>query len=91
MQDEDPDDSYGKQFRGKSIASDMPMTKILREFPRPEIQVEETPFGLRLTALRNLDNQGMHVRVTNQIFPHGIVIPMSPEMTITQWHVPVDR
>ncbi len=90
LQDEDPEDSYGKQFRGKSIASDMPMTKILREFPRPDIKVEETPFGLRLTALRNLDNQGMHVRVTNQIFPHGIVIPMSPEMTITQWHVPVN-
>ncbi len=90
LQDEDPEDSYGKQFRGKSIASDMPMTKILREYPRPDIEIEETPYGLRLIALRNLDNQGMHVRVTNQIFPHGIVIPMSPEMTITQWHVPVD-
>jgi hypothetical protein len=32
----------------------------------------------------------MHVRVTNQVFPHAIVIPMSNEMTITQWHVPVD-
>lgn len=31
-----------------------------------------------------------HVRVTNQIFPQAIVIPMSNEMTITQWHVPVD-
>jgi hypothetical protein len=30
------------------------------------------------------------VRVTNQLFPHGFVIPMSTEMTITQWHVPVD-
>ena len=90
LQDEDPEDGYGKQFRGKSIASEMPMTQILREYPRPEIQVEETEFGLRLIALRNLDNQGMHVRVTNQIFPHGIVIPMSREMTITQWHVPVD-
>jgi hypothetical protein len=30
------------------------------------------------------------MRVTNQLFPHGIVIPLSQEMTITQWHVPVD-
>ena len=31
-----------------------------------------------------------HVRVTNLVFPHGFVIPMSSEMTITQWHVPID-
>jgi phthalate 4,5-dioxygenase oxygenase subunit len=90
LQDEDPAESYGKQFRATSAGADKPMTQILREFPRPEIQVEETHFGLRLISLRNLDNQGMHVRVTNQLFPHGISIPMSPEMTITQWHVPVD-
>jgi hypothetical protein len=24
------------------------------------------------------------------VFPHGFVIPMSSEMTITQWHVPID-
>jgi hypothetical protein len=30
------------------------------------------------------------VRVTNLVFPHAFVIPMSSEMTITQWHVPVD-
>ena len=32
----------------------------------------------------------MHVRITNQIFPAAILIPMSREMTITQWHVPID-
>ena len=32
----------------------------------------------------------MHVRVTNQVFPCAITIPMSAEMNITQWHVPVD-
>src|SRR5262249_41241853 len=31
-----------------------------------------------------------HVRVTNLVFPHAFVIPMSSEMTITQWHVPID-
>jgi hypothetical protein len=30
------------------------------------------------------------VRVTNLVFPHAFVIPMSSEMTITQWHVPID-
>ena len=68
----------------------MPMTKILREYDRPIINVEHTEYGLRLVALREIDDERTHVRVTNQLFPHGFVIPMSTEMTITQWHVPVD-
>ena len=66
------------------------MTKILREYDNPIINVEHTEYGLRLIALRELDEERTHVRVTNQLFPHGFVIPMSTEMTITQWHVPVD-
>jgi phthalate 4,5-dioxygenase oxygenase subunit len=31
-----------------------------------------------------------HVRVTNAIFPHTFVIPLSETLTITQMHVPVD-
>jgi nitrite reductase/ring-hydroxylating ferredoxin subunit len=88
--DEDPVAGYGKQFRGASADSDLPMTRILREYDRPIINVEHTEYGLRLIALREIDDQRTHVRVTNQLFPHGIVIPMSSEMTITQWHVPVD-
>src|SRR6266478_1017168 len=90
FEDEDPAAAYGKQFRGASAGSDMPMTKILREYDRPIINVEHTEYGLRLVALRELDDERTHVRVTNQLFPHGFVIPMSTEMTITQWHVPVD-
>lgn len=90
LQDEDPEESYGKQFRDKSENTEMPMTQVLREYPRPDIQVTETDYGLKLTALRNLDNGATHVRITNQIFPTAICIPMSREMTITQWHVPVD-
>jgi len=90
LQDEDSTDSYGKQFRDKSANTDMPMTQLLREYPRPEIRVEETNYGMKLTALRHLDNGQTHVRVTNQIFPGAICIPMSREMTITQWHVPID-
>ena len=90
FEDEDTSSAYGKQFRGASAGTDMPMTKILREYDRPIINVEHTEYGLRLIALREIDDQRTHVRVTNQLFPHGFVIPMSTEMTITQWHVPVD-
>jgi hypothetical protein len=31
-----------------------------------------------------------HVRVTHAAFPHTFVIPLSPTITITQLHVPVD-
>ena len=90
FEDEDTSAAYGKQFRGASAGTDMPMTRILREYDRPIINVEHTEYGLRLIALREIDDQRTHVRVTNQLFPHGFVIPMSTEMTITQWHVPVD-
>lgn len=90
LEDDDPDDSYGKQFRDKAADTNIPMTKILREYPRPQIEVEETDFGLKITALRHMEQDLTHVRVTNQIFPEAICIPMSREMTITQWHVPID-
>jgi hypothetical protein len=90
FEDEDTSAAYGRQFRGASAGSDMPMTRILREYDLPIINVEQTEYGLRLIALREIDEERTHVRVTNQLFPHGFVIPMSTEMTITQWHVPVD-
>ncbi|WP_169569313.1 Rieske 2Fe-2S domain-containing protein [Sneathiella limimaris] len=90
LQDEDPKDSYGKQFRDTAADTDMPMTKVLREFDQPEIIVEDTDYGMRLIALRDLKNGSSHVRLTNQVFPCAITIPMSNEMNITQWHVPVD-
>lgn len=90
FEDEDPNAGYGKQFRGETSDSDMPMTKVLRDFPRPEIEVDQTDYGLRITSLRKISDKHTHVRVTNLAFPHGIVIPMSKEMTITQWHVPID-
>ena len=90
LEDDDPKDGYGKQFRDRAADSDMPMTRLLREYPRPEIQIEDTDFGFRLTTLRHLDNGLTHVRVTNQIFPAAVCIPMSREMTITQWHVAID-
>jgi phthalate 4,5-dioxygenase len=88
--DEDPKQGYGKLFRDRSIDSEMPMTKIMREFPRPRIEVEQTDFGFRILSLREISQENTHVRVTNLMFPNAFVIPMSREMTITQWHVPID-
>jgi phenylpropionate dioxygenase-like ring-hydroxylating dioxygenase large terminal subunit len=90
FEDEDPTAAYGKQFRGVSADSDMPMTKVLRDYDRPTIEVERADYGLRIIALRKISAECTHVRVTNQVFPHAFVIPMSTEMTITQWHVPID-
>jgi phthalate 4,5-dioxygenase len=90
FEDEDTAESYGKQFRGASADSEMPITRVLREYDRPEISVEPTDYGMRLTALRRLSESSTHVRVTNLVFPQAFVIPMSAEMTISQWHVPVD-
>ena len=90
FEDEDPSTAYGRQFRGASADSDMPMTKMMREYARPEIRVEPTPYGMRLFALRKISEVQTHVRVTNLLFPQAFVIPMSAEMTITQWHVPID-
>ena len=78
------------QFRDVSANSNIPLTKVLREHDRPAIDVEPTDYGLRITTTRQLDGGTTHVRVTNQVFPHAITIPLSQEMIITQWHVPVD-
>jgi len=88
--DGDPSDAYGRMFRDMSLDTDMPMTKIMRDFDKPRIEVETTEFGLRLATLRQISDKSTHVRVTNLIFPNAFIIPMSREMTISQWHVPVD-
>jgi hypothetical protein len=64
---------------------------VLRDYHRPEIITEQTDFGIRIKTLRHLENDKTHVRVTNQVFPSAITIPMSSDMTITQWHVPIDE
>jgi phthalate 4,5-dioxygenase len=88
------DNAEGRQFRSNSVGDvngeSWPMTRIMREFNQPEISFETTPFGLRLTALRKINANLTHVRVTNAIFPHTFVIPLSETMTITQIHLPVD-
>jgi phthalate 4,5-dioxygenase len=92
--DEVGDNAAGKQFRSASAGEvdgqHWPMTRVMRELHRPDIRWEPTPSGMRLTALRQLSETTTHVRVTQAIFPHTFVIPLSETMTITQMHLPVD-
>ena len=85
---QDDEENYGRQFGDRT--ADIPVTRLLREYSCPEIRVSDTEYGLQLTALRQVGNEYMHVRVTHQVFPNAIVIPMSADMNITQWHVPID-
>ncbi len=88
------DNAAGKQFRSASAGGGngerWPMTRIMREFGQPEISFESQPHGFKLTALRPMNEQLTHVRVTHGIFPATFVIPLSQTMTITQMHLPVD-
>ena len=86
---------FGRQFRAASVGEvegqRWPMTRVMREFCSPEIHHEEVAPGLtRLTALRLMNEQLTHVRVTHAAFPHTFVIPLSETVTITQMQVPVD-
>jgi nitrite reductase/ring-hydroxylating ferredoxin subunit len=90
LEDDTTDASYGRQFRGSAADTDIPLTKILRDYPRPTIKTEDTEFGFRLITTRELGDGAVHYRITNLVFPNAIAIPMSNDMTITQWHVPID-
>ena len=94
FEDESLEAVYGRQFRGASAGAvdgeRWPMTRVMREFDQPSISHENMPYGMQITTLRPLNDQFTHVRVTNAIFPHTFVIPLSEHITITQMHVPVD-
>jgi phthalate 4,5-dioxygenase len=87
----------GKQFRS-AAAGDVegerwPMTRVMRELHRPKLSADalqsDTWQGIRITALRQLSEQTTHVRITQAVFPHVFIIPLSETLTITQWHLPV--
>ena len=98
LQDESLDtvgcNAAGRQFRSASageVGGDRwPMSRIMREFHRPDIRCESRPYGMQITALRAMSPQHTHVRVTQSILPATFVIPLSETLTITQMHVPVD-
>jgi phenylpropionate dioxygenase-like ring-hydroxylating dioxygenase large terminal subunit len=95
LADEQGGDAFGRQFRAASVGDvdgeRWPMTRVMREFFRPEIRFDAVADGLlRLTTLRPMTDALTHVRVTHAAFPATFVIPLSETITITQMHVPVD-
>jgi phthalate 4,5-dioxygenase len=90
FEDGDPTANYGRPFRANSADSDMPITKVMRDYVQPRIDVVPTDYGLRLCTRRRISDVHTHIRVTHLAFPQAFVIPLSSDMTITQWHVPVD-
>jgi len=95
LQDESLEGSYGRQFRAASVGEvageRWPMTRVMREFGQPELRFDAVAEGLlRLTTIRPMSDELMHVRVTHAMFPATFVIPLSETITITQMHVPID-
>ena len=90
----DVDEEYGLQFRATIADTGVPTTVLMRDVPNPTITLESTSSGFRLVTTRDYNAEGVapftHVRVTNCLFPNAITIPMSADIAITQWHVPID-
>jgi phthalate 4,5-dioxygenase len=58
----------------------------------PEIETEETDFGIRIFSIRKTDEDRTFFRVTNFILPNLATIPgpMSGDGYNLYWHVPID-
>jgi phthalate 4,5-dioxygenase len=87
---EDPRDTYGQQFREEVEGTGRSLSSLVGENFRPDIEVEPTESGLRVYAVRALDEVTRHVRITNLLFPNAFVVPFGNSKVFTQWHVPVD-
>ena len=88
--DQDPREVYGQQFAERVEGTDKSLSAIVGENFRPDIEVEPTEYGLRVFAIRQLDEQTKHVRITNLLFPNAFVVPFGNTKVFTQWHVPID-
>ncbi len=90
----DVEEDYGLQFRATIGDTGVPTTVLMRDVANPDIGLEPTAYGFRLVTLRDYHIDSArpftHVRITNCLFPNAITIPMSAEIAITQWHVPID-
>jgi len=87
---EDPRETYGQQFAEKVQGTDQTLSALVGEHYRPDIEVEPTEYGLRVFAVRTLNEQLRHVRITNLLFPNAFVVPFGNSKVFAQWHVPID-
>jgi phenylpropionate dioxygenase-like ring-hydroxylating dioxygenase large terminal subunit len=87
---QDPREVYGQQFAEKVEGTGRSLSAIVGENFRPDIEVEPAEHGLRVFAIRQLDEQTKHVRITNLLFPNAFVVPFGNSKVFTQWHVPID-
>ena len=56
-----------------------------------ELRVDlPAPGLLRWTALREVHDRQLHVRMAQVLSPGVAVLPLSENLTLTRWHVPVD-
>jgi phthalate 4,5-dioxygenase oxygenase subunit len=87
---EDPREVYGQQFREEVSGTGKTLSSLVGENFRPDIEVEPTDYGLRVFAIRELDETLRHVRITNLMFPNAFVVPFGNNKVFAQWHVPID-
>lgn len=88
--EEDPRETYGQQFAEEVEGTGKTLSKLVGDSYRPDIEVENADHGLRVFALRQLDEETKHVRITNLMFPNAFVVPFGGTKVFAQWHVPVD-
>ncbi|TWH44775.1 hypothetical protein L612_000300002720 [Rhodococcus rhodochrous J38] len=87
---EDPREVYGQQFSEEVDGTGKKLSELVGESFRPDIEVEQTEYGLRVFALRDLTEEVKHVRITNLVFPNAFVVPFGNNKVFIQWHVPID-
>jgi phthalate 4,5-dioxygenase oxygenase subunit len=56
----------------------------------PQIEIEETDYGIRIYAVRETGDGNDYVRVTNFIYPNLASFPAFPGVYGVNWHVPID-
>ncbi|MBM2810983.1 MAG: phthalate 4,5-dioxygenase [Chloroflexi bacterium] len=56
----------------------------------PQIEIEEEEFGLRVYAVRRIDEERNYIKVTNFILPNLSAITGDADGYGVNWHVPID-
>lgn len=73
-------------------ALEMSLDPLAAQAPAPlELRVDlPAPGLLRWIALREVDDKHLHVRMAQALSPAIAVLPLSENLSVTRWHVPVD-